>query len=31
VCIDPEQPAVRTRICGTPHLDNRLAGKPVSN
>ena len=21
----------RTRICGTPHLDNRLAGKPISN
>jgi hypothetical protein len=30
-CIDPEQPPVRTRICGTPHLDNRLAGKPISN
>jgi len=30
-CIDPEQPPVRTCICGTPHLDNRLAGKPISN
>jgi len=30
-CIDPEQPPVRTRICGTPHVDNRLASKPVSN
>ena len=30
-CIDPEQPPVRTRICGTPQLDNRLAGKPISN
>jgi hypothetical protein len=29
-CIDPEQPPVRTGIGGTPHLDNRLAGKPVS-
>ena len=28
-CIDPEQPAVRPRICGTPHLDNRLASKPI--
>jgi len=30
-CIDPEQPPVRTRICDTPHFDNRLAGKPISN
>ena len=30
-CIDPEQPPVCTRICGTPHLDNRLAGKPIGN
>jgi len=30
-CIDPEQPPVQTRICGTPHLDNCLAGKPISN
>jgi len=30
-CIDPEQPPVRTRICGTLHLDNHLAGKPISN
>jgi len=30
-CIDPEQPPVRTRNCGTPHLDNHLAGKPISN
>jgi hypothetical protein len=30
-CIDPEQPPVQTRICGTPQLDNRLAGKPISN
>jgi len=30
-CIDPEQPPVWTRICGTPHLDNRLAGKHISN
>jgi hypothetical protein len=29
-CIDPEQPPVRTRTCGTPHLDNCLAGKPIS-
>ena len=31
VCIDPEQPPVRTRICGTPHLEDRPAGKPISN
>jgi hypothetical protein len=31
VCIDPEQPPGRTCICDTPHLDNRLAGKPISN
>jgi hypothetical protein len=31
VCIDPEQPPVRTRIYGTPHLDNSLAGRPISN
>jgi len=30
-CIDPEQPPVRTRICGTPHFDNCLAGKPICN
>jgi len=30
-CIDPEQPPFRTRIYSTPHLDNRLAGKPISN
>ena len=30
-CIDPEQPPVRTCICGTPHLDIRRAGKPISN
>ena len=29
--IDPEQPPVWTGIDGTPHLDNRLAGKPISN
>jgi len=29
-CIDPEKPPVQTRICGTPHLDNRLAGKLIS-
>jgi len=29
--IDPEQPPVRTHIYGTPHLDNHLASKPVSN
>jgi hypothetical protein len=30
-CIDPEQPPAQTRICGTPHLDNQLAGKPINN
>jgi hypothetical protein len=30
-CIDPEQPPVRTHICGSPHLDNRLAGQPIRN
>jgi len=30
-CIDPEQPPVRTPIYGTPHMDDRLAGKPMSN
>jgi hypothetical protein len=30
-CIDSEQPPVLTHICRTPHLDNRLAGKPISN
>jgi len=30
-CIDREQPPVRTHIYGTPHLDNRLAVKPISN
>ena len=29
--IDPEQPPVWTPICGTPLLDNPLAGKPISN
>jgi hypothetical protein len=29
-CIDPEQPPVRTRICGTPHMDNGIASKPIS-
>jgi len=29
--IDPEQPLVQTRICGTPQLDNGLASKPMSN
>ena len=28
--IDPEQPPVQTLLCGTPHLDNSLAGKPIS-
>ena len=31
MCIDREQPPVRTPIYGTPQLDNRLAGKPISN
>ena len=31
VCIHPEQPTVRIQIYGTPHMDNRLAGKPISN
>jgi len=30
-CIDPEQPPVWSCINGTPHLDNRPAGKPISN
>jgi len=30
-CIDPAQPSVRTRPCGTPHLDVSLAGKPICN
>jgi hypothetical protein len=30
-CIIPEQPSVLRRIFGTPHLDNRLAGKPRNN
>jgi len=30
-CINPEQPPVRIRIHSTPHLDNRPAGKPISN
>ena len=30
-CIDPEQPPVQTRICGTAHLDNHPAGNPISN
>ena len=29
--IDSEQPPFRTCIYGTPHLDNSLAGKPLSN
>jgi hypothetical protein len=29
-CMDPEQPPFWTRICGTPHLDNCLAGKSMS-
>jgi len=29
--IDPEQPPLRTCIYGTPHLDNCLASKPISN
>jgi len=28
---NPEQPPVQTRIYFTPHLDNNLAGKPISN
>ena len=31
VCIDPQQPPVGTHICVTPHCDNRLAGKHISN
>jgi len=31
VWIDPEQPPVRTSICGTPHWDNGPAGKLISN
>jgi hypothetical protein len=31
VCIDPVQPPVRTHICSTTHLDNRLASKPISD
>jgi hypothetical protein len=30
-CIDPEQPPVRIHICDTQHLDNRPAGKLISN
>jgi len=30
VCINLEQPPVRTHIYGTPHSDNCLASKPVS-
>jgi len=30
-CLDPEQPPVQTGLYGTPHLDNRLGGKPISN
>jgi len=30
-CIDPEQPPVRTRIYGTSPLDNRQAGKRISD
>jgi hypothetical protein len=29
-CIDQEQSPVRTLICGTPHLHNRVAGKTIS-
>jgi len=31
VSVDPEQPAVQTRIYGTPHWVSCLGGKPVSN
>jgi len=31
MCIDPEQPPVRTPIYGTPHLDSSSAGKLISN
>jgi len=31
VCIDPQYSPVWTHIYGTPHLDNHLAGKPISN
>jgi hypothetical protein len=30
-CIDPEQPPVRTRIYGSPHFNNRLSSKRISN
>jgi hypothetical protein len=30
-CIDQEQPPVWTRIDGTPHLNNHLVGKLISN
>ena len=30
-CIDPEQSPVQTCIYCTPHLDNSLASKPISN
>jgi hypothetical protein len=30
-CIDPEELPVRRHIGSTPHLHNRLAGKPISN
>jgi hypothetical protein len=30
-CIHPEQPPVWRSIEDTPHLDNSLAGKPISN
>ena len=30
-CVDPEQPPAQTRIYGTPHFDNHLAGKPIGN
>jgi len=31
ICIDPEPPPIQTHIYGTPHLDNHLASKPISN
>jgi len=31
ICVDPAQPAAQARINGTPHLDNHLACKPITN
>jgi len=31
LCVAPEQPPVPICIYGTPHCDNHLAGKPISN